>query len=360
MSSALRAAIIGIGSSTAGKGGAHSISYCHGWAIRATPGLELVAACSRNATNVADFITEFPGCRGFQDYREMLTATHPDLVSVCAFAPDREAMVLAALATGAKGVWIEKPFGLTLGAARRMMAAAAQHGARLFVNHQRRYGKPFEWLRDAAASGRLGELLSFDVAQPFSDILGFGPHLVDAALFTLGTARQVTALFGAVDWTAAHDWQGTPQEGQLLGSVHFNDGTRLTIEAGKHTCKKLPVLRVNGSLGFAELHLAPAGDAQGVFRARFAGEPGISSPSTNENFHHSEDPALYMKRAAQDVLAALRDGTPTRIDADDAYRGLEIMLGLYESARQQRLLTPPLTLDTPPGPPQTAAMNSKL
>lgn len=350
MGKTIKAAIIGIGKSTQGKGGGHSFSYCHGWAYVATPGIELVAACSRSEQNVADFIKEFPACKGFQDYRQMLKEAKPDLVSVCAFAPDREAMVMEALENGARAVWIEKPFALTLSAAGRMMDAAAKKGARLFVNHQRRYGKPFEWLRDAAASGKIGEVLGFDIVQPFSDILGFGPHLVDAALFTLGAERRVAALFGAVDWTLAHDWQGARQEGQFLGSVHFNDGTRLTIEAGKHSCKKLPVLRVNGSLGFAELHLSPASDAKSIFRARFAGEAEISSPSTNEHFHHSEDPALYMKRAALDVLSAINNGTATRIDADEGYRGLEILLGIYESARQQKMLVPPFVINEPPGP----------
>lgn len=345
----IRAVIIGLGKSTPGKGGAHSISYCHGWAYAATSGIELVGACSRDKQNVSDFLKEFPSSKGFQDYRLMLEDLKPDLVSVCAFAPDREAMVMASLDAGAKGVLIEKPFALTLGAARRMMEAAGKKGARLFVNHQRRYGKPFEWLRDAALGGRIGEVISFDVFQPFSDILGFGPHLVDAALFTLGPERKVVSIFGAVDWSGAHEWQGAKQECEFLGSVHFNDGTRLSIEAGKHSCKKMPILRVNGTLGFAELHLSPAADAKSVFRARFADEAGISSPVTNENFHHSEDPALYMKRAVQDISAAMRNGTPTLIDADEAYRGLEIMLGIYESAKQRRLLTPPFVIDEVPG-----------
>ena len=61
MSTAIRAAIIGLGNSSKGKGGAHSISYCHGWAYKADSRVDLVAACSRGEKNVADFIQEFPG-----------------------------------------------------------------------------------------------------------------------------------------------------------------------------------------------------------------------------------------------------------------------------------------------------------
>lgn len=342
MAKTIRSAIIGIGKSTPGKGGGHSFSYCHGWAYAATPGFELVAACSRSEQNVADFVKEFPACKGFQDYRKMLAEAKPELVNVCAFAPDREEMVMAAIGNGAKAVWIEKPFALTLAAAKRMMEAADKSGVRLFVNHQRRYGKPFEWFRDA--TGKIGEVQGVDITQPFSNVLNFGSHLVDTALFALGPKRKAVMVFGTVDWSNKKNWQGLEHESQLMGAVHFDDGTRLTIEAGNHVCKKLPVLRLNGSLGFAELHLSPASDAKSIFRAKFANESGISSPATDEHFHHSADLALYMKRAAADVRDAINNGSPTLIDAAEAYRGLEIMLGIFESAKQGRILVLPLAI----------------
>lgn len=337
-----RAAIIGLGKNSPGKGGGHSFAYCHGWAYTATAGFELVAACSRNEQNVADFVAEFPGCKGYRNYREMLAETRPEIVSVLAFVGDREEMVDAALDCGAKAVWIEKPFALTLNAARRMMARAEACGARLFVNHQRRYGKPFEAWRDAAA--QVGELLSVDIVQPMSNMLNFGPHLIDAALFALGPERKLRSVFGAAEWDDAENsvWHNVRHETQFLSSAHFDDGTRLTIEAGRDTPGKLPILRLNGTLGFAELHLSPAADAQSVFRAKLAGDAAIRSLDTEEHFHHSSDQALYMKRAAADIYRALTEGTRTRIEPDEAYRGLEILLGTYESARRQQVLHAPI------------------
>jgi hypothetical protein len=51
-----------------------------------------------------------------------------------------------------------------------------------------------------------------------------------------------------------------------------------------------------------------------------------------------------MNRAAGDVRDAINNGSSTLIDAAEEYRGLEIILGIYESARQGRLLTPPLAI----------------
>jgi predicted dehydrogenase len=89
----IRAAIIGCGPSTPGKGGAHSIAYAHGWGLSRVPEVKIVAAASRNALNAADYCAEFAGAKDYTDYREMLRAEKPDLVSVCAFPRDREAMV---------------------------------------------------------------------------------------------------------------------------------------------------------------------------------------------------------------------------------------------------------------------------
>ncbi|MCF7838920.1 MAG: Gfo/Idh/MocA family oxidoreductase [Candidatus Marinimicrobia bacterium] len=333
----MRCAIIGLGANTPGKGGAHSISYLHAAAYQATAGFEIVGACSRSQKNVDDFIAEFGAGQGYQDYRRMLSELRPEMVSVCAYAPDREAMVTAALENGAQGVIIEKPFALTLEAAERMLAKAEASGARLFVNHQRRYGKPFEAFREAAS--QIGDLSSLEAVQPFSHIMDFGSHVVDIALFALGPARQLKSLFAAVDWNNGRDWQGTRVESHALATIWFNDGVRLTFESGKNPGVKPPLLRLNGSQGFAELHMEPAADVPNVFRAKLAGQADIVSLDSTEHIHHSEDPTLYMRRAVADIDQAMTHGTATRIDATEAWRGLQILTGIYQSAKQQQMLS---------------------
>lgn len=271
----------------------------------------------------------------------MLRKERPDLVSICAFPPDREEMVIAALEAKVRGIWIEKPFAVSLGAARRMMPAAQKQGVRLFVNHQRRYGKPFEWMREAVQKKQIGDLIGIDIMQPGGCLLNFGPHLVDAVLFFLGD-RKAEMVFGAVDMNGAGKHQGTPVETKVLATIHFSGGVRVTIEIGQRTCSMLPILRAHGTEGFAELHLEAKPDMQSVFRARLKNNPGVVNPPTNEHFHHSEDMALYMKRAAMDIARALLQGMPTRIDADEAWRGLEILMGIYESDRRRQMVNLPL------------------
>jgi len=336
-----RTAIIGCGPSTEGKGRWHSFSYAHGWAYADCPDTKLVAAVSRSKKNVDDFIAEFPGVSGYQDYREMLEKEKPDIVSVCAWPRDREAMVLASLEAGAEGIWAEKPFALSMKSARKMVKTAAERGARIFVNHQRRYGKPFEWMKETVEEKKMGELIGIDIVLPGTNLLNMGTHLVDVALFFLGE-RRAERVFAAVDLSPEVESQGLPVEHYSLATVHFPDGTRLTVEAGREVPKKLPIIRAQGTDGFAELHYEVPDGAQSIFRASLAGQAEIFNPPTNEHFHHSEDYNLYMKRAIADIARGLKTGASTRIDAEHAVRGIEIILGIYESARLGRMVMLPL------------------
>ena len=340
MTSKLQMAIIGCGASTPGKGANHSIGYAHAWACNACEATELVAVADIVKKNSADFAEEFSGTKEFSDYNIMLNEVGPDLVSICAFPPDHEAMVIAALEAGAKGVWVEKPFALSLDAAKNMMAAAKAHKARLFVNHQRRYGKPFEWLRRAAQDGSIGDVVSFDITQPFKGFINFGPHLVDSALFCFGN-RRAEYVLAAVDMSEPGGYKAMDMkiENQLIATVHFDDGVRLTIESGENACGKLPILRLNGTDGFAELHFDLASKDKSIFHARFVGQPNMVNPGTDEHFHHNNDPLVYMKRAMEDIAAALTRGTATRIDDDEAYRNTEIIMAIYESARLNRIIS---------------------
>ncbi len=348
----MRAAIIGCGPSGPARGGAHSISYAHGWAMRhaGEAKIQLVAAASRKEKNRDDFVAEFPGVNSYEDYRVMLKKERPEFVVICAFPPDREAMVQAALEAGAKALWVEKPFAISMGSACRMIEAAKTHGARIFVNFQRRFGKPFEWVKQAIAAGRIGRVISAQITQPGPQLIDFGPHLIDAALNMMNVPgeRTPTKVLGAVEWSD-NPYQGVPAEQQLIGTVRFSDGARLTIETGSHTPERVPIIRINGEEGFAELRLSPLPGEPSVARGLFRDGSGISILKTDENFHHGNiDKNLYVDRALLHLLDAIATGAPSELDASAVLPGLEVLLALFESSHQRRMLDLPLAQQESP------------
>jgi predicted dehydrogenase len=304
--------------------------------------VNLVAAATRTPANAATFSAEFPKAKMYADYRDMLATEKPELVSVCAFPDVREDMVLDALKSGAKLIWAEKPFASSTASARRMMAAAEAHRARIFVGFQRRYGAPFSVARDAVQCGKIGRLRSAHIVHPGMGFIDFGPHLVDAALDWLAPAKPVTA-FAAIRWSADKRHQGDPVEEQLLGTVHFDNGARLVVESGAHAAKRSPILRADGDRGFLELVLSPEPGEAGVLRGMSMDSGAITCTVANENFHHETvDTNLYFDRMILDLAHAHATGAPTRVDAHHALTGVEIMEAWARSAQDNRVVNWPI------------------
>lgn len=343
MSGPLRAVIIGCGPGGEGRAGSHSIGYAHALSMRRSGGrVALVAAATRTPKNAEAFAAEFPEARMYADYREMLTKETPDLVSVCAFPPDREEMVMDALAAGAKIVWAEKPFALTSASARRMIAAAKAANARIFVGFQRRYGAPFETALEASHAGRIGRLRSVHVVHPWPKFIDFGPHLLDVALGWLAPLAPVRA-FAAIRWSDGASYQGVKVEEQLLGTVHFDDGARLVVESGPLAADRSPILRADGDRGFIELLLSPAPGETGMLRGVSMDSGAIRCAVTDENFHHGAvDKNLYFDRQVLDMVRACETGAESRVDAERAVAGIEIFEAFETSARENRVASWPL------------------
>lgn len=335
----LKAAIIGCGPCNENRGGCNSISYAHARALVPLEGVDVVAAASRNPKNVADFVAEFPGVKGYTDYLEMLRTERPDWVSVCAFPPDREAMALEALENGARVLVLEKPFTISIGAARRILDAAITGGARVFVDHQRRYGHAFEWFKEQI-SGSYGAVKQVNVQHPGSGFINFGPHLVDAGLLALED-RTPVAVQAAVDWSETNDYQGVKTEANFIATTWFDDGSRLYVESGNRFTQ--PCIQAVCERGLVEIYLSPYDATGSICRAVGGDKPQQSPLFDGEHFHHNDkDFNMFYDRAFADILNAYQTGKPNRLDASYALTGLQVIIGLYESARQGKRIALPL------------------
>jgi len=160
----LRAAIIGTGriGSSLERDPLRSKPHTHaGWYVR-HPHILLSAGADTNPVRLADFGRDWDiaGDRCFADYRRMLEAVRPDLVSVSAYAPERVEMALAALAAGAHGLWLEKAVATSVDSALALRRAAAAAGASVVVNHPRAQDPHYRAVRRLIEDGQLGALES--------------------------------------------------------------------------------------------------------------------------------------------------------------------------------------------------------
>ena len=170
----LRAAIIGTGriGSALERDPLRTKPHTHaGWYV-SHPHILLSGGADTNPDRLAAFGTDWglPADRLFAAYPDLLAAVQPDLVSICAYAPDRVAMAQAALRAGARGLWLEKAVATSVASARDLRATAAAAGASVVVNHPRAQDPQYRAVRRIIEEGTLGPLESVHVV--------FSGHLI--------------------------------------------------------------------------------------------------------------------------------------------------------------------------------------
>ena len=119
------------------------------------PAAELIGVADLDPARRAE-IAGTTGAESFADYRQLLALPELQAVSIC--LPDRlhEAAAIAAADAG-KAILLEKPFAHTAAAARRIIAAVEQSGARLMIGHILRFDARYVQVFHAAAPQNLGE-----------------------------------------------------------------------------------------------------------------------------------------------------------------------------------------------------------
>jgi predicted dehydrogenase len=233
----LRAAIIGTGriGSALERDPLRTKPHTHaGWYV-SHPHILLSGGADTNPDRLRAFGEDWglPDDRLFAAYPDLLAAVAPDLVSVCAYAPDRVEMALAALAAGARGLWLEKAVATSLASARVLRDAAAAAGASVVVNHPRSQDPHYRAVRRLIEEGTLGRLESIHV-------------LFNGRLIHTGTHAWEVLESWCGPWAEVRTWPDVPAEHaepaadasgatDIGGRVHirFENGVDAFVSGGR-------------------------------------------------------------------------------------------------------------------------------
>ena len=191
-----RAAIIGTGriASLLERDPLRPRPHTHAGWYAADSRTALVAGCDVDADRLAAFGIDWgiADTSLYADYHRLLEQERPDIVSVCAYAVDRVAMSLAAIAAGVRGLWIEKAVACTVEDGETLTREVAAAGAAAVVDYPRRleprYRAVSRWIRE----GTFGRLESMHVL--FSGhVVHTGTHAWDLLLAWCGPWVRVDA-----------------------------------------------------------------------------------------------------------------------------------------------------------------------
>ena len=330
---ALKAAVIGLGrmgstfDDEMEQGGPIFLPYCHTPTYVASPLTELVAGADPHEEQRSIYGARWGVSDDhlYEDYREMLEAEKPDIVSICTTARVRHQILLDVARSSARAIWAEKPIALSLSEADEMVDVCDDLGVKVAVNTARRYNPYFSEIRRMVDDGELGDVLQVNIHAQCG-LSHNGSHAIDTMRY-LARNGNATWVFGEMesDEEAAGD-----DDLSGNGYVAFDNGIRGFLRATPCGVAnwETDVIGTEGRVrtlaGCQEvewMHLAPGGP-------RGRGVPAhatIPLPATVEGMGIT---------IVSDLLSSVDTDRRPRASIHDGRAALEIAIALRESHRR--------------------------
>lgn len=336
-------------------------NYGHGldrvWKLLPEP--KIVAIADENAAGLAKELKQLDVDRGYTDYREMLEKVKPEFVSVAPrHADQHHEMALAAIESGVKGLYVEKPFCRTPSEADSLIAACQKHGSKLAVAHRNRYHPALAHVDKLIESGAIGKVLEIrgrgkgDRRGGGEDLWVLGSHVLNLIHHFAGapTSCSATMLQNGRPVEARDVKPGAEGLGPLAADeVHVRYETEKGIVAyydsiaNDGTEGKAYCMQLIGSEGIVTWYI----DRDPV--AYFApGNPYLSDkqtrqwiPITTAGVGVPESQPSEVKEvhnhviAVRDLIAAVDQGRKPLCDIVAGALTVEMICAVFESHRQE-------------------------
>lgn len=175
-----------LGDSARGKYG-HSLDSM--W--QKVPETEVVAVADADAKGLAATLKKLGVTKGFADYHDIAQAK-PDIVAIGPAMGLHRDMVLAAAESGARGIYLEKPFCRTLAEADDIIAACDKRGVKLANAHRNRWHPTLPVVARMLKEGAIGRLLELrgrgkeDRRGGLEDFWVLGTHVLNLGVYLVG------------------------------------------------------------------------------------------------------------------------------------------------------------------------------
>lgn len=233
----------------------------HRQLVASEPGMRVTAVVTANENRRQQAVNDLPEARLYDRYDDLLLDESVDLVVLGTPHDLHETQAIAAC-EAKKHVVVDKIMALGAASADRMIAAARRHDVVLSVFHNRRWDSDFLTVKQAIASGRLGEVYSVEssVARfgsppapdrprpwraqaahgggPFRD---WGAHLMDQAVQLFGPRPEL--VFADFQYR----WPGVDVETAAVCWMRFPNGVRYRVEVGAISHTPRPRWYIRGS-----------------------------------------------------------------------------------------------------------------
>ena len=314
-------------------------------------GFELIACANKTESRGREFAARWnatfvPGYKALCQYPGL------DFVDVCTF-PDFHLEPLLACAEIHRPIVVQKPIATNLETAREMIEIARKANIKLGVMSQHRFDDSTIFLKRALGAGRLGKLLQADAyvkwfrsdeyySRPIKGswhtegggaLINQAIHQVDILLFLAGPVETVQ---GVWQIGARHNIESEDVVNALL---RYRSGMTGVIQAATAFWPGYTErIEIHGTRGTAII----SGDRLTAWDVLDDEQANLADPAPVEQnvASGSSDPMAIaltsFERQFIDFAAAIQSGREPLVNGEEGYRALEIVLGIYESCRNDR------------------------
>jgi len=336
--------------------GAGAVAEFHARAIDTIMEAELVGVYDHNPDKTIAFSLKFK-CKAFETAEELCTDDRIDMVCICTPSGMHLAPALTAINAG-KHCIVEKPLETSLWRCDKIIEAGERHNVLVSGIFPMRFSRVNIELKKAIDNGRFGKLVMGDayikwyrspeyykdvkwrsslVSSGGGAVMNQGIHSVDLLRWFMGKVEAVCAFTGLL----GHD--GIEVEDIAAATMRFENGAIGVIEASTAVnpgfYRRIEILGTRGSVVIEEEKLLTwkfdeETEADEKIREKFSGNNssggGVSDPKAISDIGHL--------RQLLDIIKAVDNGHPPAIDAIEARKAVELVLAIYASARNKRIV----------------------
>lgn len=336
--------------------GAGLIAEVHARAINTIMDAELVGVFDHNPGKTVAFAKKYK-CNAFESLEELCNDDRIDMVCICTPSGKHLEPALAAITAG-KHCIIEKPLETTIERCDRIIEAGIKHNVLVSGIFPMRFSKVNIELKNAIDQGRFGKLVMGDAyvkwfrTQEYykevrwrSDLAASGGgavmnqaiHSIDLLRWFMGKVTAVSAFTGLI----GH--KGIEVEDVASASLRFENGAVGVIEASTAVnpgfFRRIEILGTKGSVIIEEERLLTwtfdnETEEDDIIRKKYSGKNvtggGVSDPKAISDLGHL--------RQLLNIVKAVDKGRPPAVDAPEAKKAVELVLAIYASAKNKRIV----------------------
>lgn len=292
----------------------------------------------------------------YTDYRTMLEKEKPELVAIATESGEHAKIALECLDLGANLI-IEKPIALSLEDADKIIAKSNEKGLVVCANHQNRFNKSIQKIRESLDNGDFGKLIYGTAhirwnrgkdyytqapwrgtwSQDGGALMNQCIHNIDLLRWMMGDEiEEVSAYTDNLN----HDYIEAEDLGMAL--VKFKNGSYGIIEG---TTNIYPKNLEETLYLFGQKGTVKAGGKsvnileEWIFENQTEESSRIKEKysETPKNIYGFGHTPLY-----ENVIDAIKNNKKPLVDAEAGKRALELVLAIYKSASEGRPVKLPL------------------